>query len=76
MVEKLFRRIKMKNYFDIKDKVALVTDASSGLGWQIAQAFASQGCKMSLFARRAERLEENKKNLRRGIWLRSNVCSN
>lgn len=51
----------MKNYFDIKDKVALVTDASSGLGWQIAQAFASQGCKMALFARRAERLEENKK---------------
>ena len=34
----------MKNYFDIKDKVAVViTGASSGLGWQIAQAYASQG---------------------------------
>ena len=28
----------MKNYFDIKDKVAVITGASSGLGWQIAQA--------------------------------------
>ena len=34
---------KMKNYFDIKDKVAVITGASSGLGWQIAQAYASQG---------------------------------
>lgn len=40
---KIFRRIKMKNYFDIKDKVAVITGASSGLGWQIAQAYASQG---------------------------------
>lgn len=54
----------MKNYFDIKDKVALVTGASSGLGWQIAQAFASQGAKMALFARREDRLEENAKILK------------
>ena len=43
---------KMKNYFDIKDKVALITGASSGLGWQIAQAYASKGAKLALFARR------------------------
>ena len=49
----------MKNYFDIKDKVAVVTGASSGLGWQIAQAYASQGAKVALFARREERLQEN-----------------
>ena len=49
----------MKNYFDIKDKVAVVTGASSGLGWQIAQAYASQGAKLALFARREERLLEN-----------------
>ena len=53
----------MKNYFDIKDKVALVTGASSGLGWQIAQAYASQGAKIALFARREERLQENVKEL-------------
>ena len=53
----------MKNYFDIKDKVAVVTGASSGLGWQIAQAYASQGAKLALFARREERLIENKKEL-------------
>ena len=35
----------MKNYFDVKDKVAVVTGASSGLGWQIAQAYASQAAK-------------------------------
>ena len=39
----------MKNYFDIKDKVAVITGASSGLGWQIAQAYASQGAKLALF---------------------------
>ena len=50
----------MKNYFDIKDKVAVITGASSGLGWQIAQAYASQGVKLALFARREERLQENK----------------
>ena len=49
----------MKNYFDIKDKVAVITGASSGLGWQIAQAYASQDAKLALFARREERLLEN-----------------
>ena len=49
----------MKNYFDIKDKVAVVTGASSGLGWQIARAYASQGAKLALFARREDRLKDN-----------------
>ena len=42
----------MKNYFDIKDKVAVITGASSGLGWQIAQAYGSSirkpRCKISI----------------------------
>jgi gluconate 5-dehydrogenase len=53
----------MKNYFDIKDKVAIVTGASSGLGLQIAKAFASQGVKLALFARREERLQQNVKDI-------------
>ncbi|WP_455645927.1 SDR family NAD(P)-dependent oxidoreductase [Methanosphaera sp.] len=51
----------MKNYFDIKDRVAVVTGSSSGLGLQMAKALASQGVKLALFARREERLIENKK---------------
>ena len=49
----------MKNYFDIKDKIAVVTGASSGLGLQIARAYASQGAKVALFARREDRLKDN-----------------
>lgn len=53
----------MKNYFDIKDRVAVVTGASSGLGLQMAKALASQGVKLALFARREERLKQNKKDI-------------
>ena len=51
----------MKNYFDIKGKNAVVTGASSGIGAQWAKALASQGVNVAIVARRAERLEENKK---------------
>lgn len=47
----------MKNQFDIKDKVAIITGGSSGLGVQIAKAYASQGVKVALFARREEKLK-------------------
>ncbi len=44
--------------FDLKGKVAVVTGASSGLGVQLATAFARQGADLVLLARRVERLEE------------------
>lgn len=35
----------MKNYFDLTGQTAVVTGASTGLGVQMAKAFASQGGK-------------------------------
>lgn len=53
----------MKNYFDLKGKVALITGASSGLGVQFAKALGSQGAKLALVARRFEKLESVKHEL-------------
>ena len=44
----------MKNYFDFKGQVALVTGCSGGLGVQMAKALASQGCNIVPIARRME----------------------
>ena len=49
----------MKNYFDLKGHVAVVTGASTGLELQMAKAFASQGANLVLLARRMNLLEEN-----------------
>ena len=49
----------MKNYFDLKGHVAVVTGASTGLGLQMAKAFASQGANLVLLARRMNLREEN-----------------
>lgn len=44
----------------IKDKVALITGASSGIGHSTAQALAKERCKVVAGARRIEKLEELK----------------
>jgi len=49
--------------FSLKGQVAVVTGASSGLGQQLAEAFARQGADLAILARRIERLEELKKRL-------------
>ena len=49
--------------FDLKGRVAVITGASSGLGRQMAKAFAKQGATLVIMARRLERLEELKKEL-------------
>ena len=49
--------------FNLKGRVAVVTGASSGLGKQMARAYAEQGADLVLLARRIERLEESKKEL-------------
>ncbi|MCQ2147304.1 MAG: SDR family oxidoreductase [Bacteroidales bacterium] len=48
-----------KNYFDLSGQVAVVTGASTGLGLQMAEAFANQGANVVLMARRLNLLEEN-----------------
>ncbi len=52
----------------LKDKVVLITGASSGFGAAAAKQFAQEGCKIVLAARRIERLEEmaNEMNARGG----------
>lgn len=47
----------MSDLFDLTGKVAVVTGASSGIGVEIAKAFAAQGADVALIARRYERLE-------------------
>lgn len=49
--------------FNLKDKVAVVSGASSGLGQQMAMALARQGANLAILARRMERLEEFKPKL-------------
>jgi len=53
----------MKNLFDLKGKVALVTGASSGLGVQFAKALANQGADIAITARRVEKLEQVKREI-------------
>ena len=48
----------MKDYFDLKGQVAIVTGCSGGLGVQMAKALANQGAVIVPVARRLEKVEE------------------
>ena len=56
-------RVKMKNYFDLKGQVAIVTGCSSGLGVQMAKALANQGANIIVVARRQNKIEEVAKEI-------------
>lgn len=47
----------MKNYFDLKGQVAIVTGCSTGLGVQMAKALANQGAVIVALARRQELID-------------------
>ena len=49
--------------FNLSNRVAVITGASSGLGRQMSRSFAKQGANLVLLARRIERLEELKAEL-------------
>jgi short-subunit dehydrogenase len=52
----------------IKDKVVIITGASSGIGLACAREFAARGCKVVMAARNLEGLEEHVKEIRhRGL---------
>ena len=48
----------MTNLFDLTGQVAIITGCSTGLGVQMAKAFASQGCNIVAVARRQNLLDE------------------
>lgn len=52
--------MKAAELFDLTGEVALVTGASSGLGWNFSRVLAAHGAKVVLAARRVDKLEELK----------------
>jgi NAD(P)-dependent dehydrogenase (short-subunit alcohol dehydrogenase family) len=52
------------NSFDLAGEVALVTGATSGLGWRFARVLASVGAKVVITGRRVERLDELAEQIR------------
>jgi short-subunit dehydrogenase len=47
----------------LKDKVVIITGASSGIGMAAAEEFARNGCKVVIAARRADKLVEVERNI-------------
>ena len=55
----------MSGLSDFRDRVAVVTGASSGIGAGLARALARRGARVALVARRADRLEELAREIER-----------
>lgn len=65
----------MKNIFSLEGKVALVTGASYGIGFAIAEAFAQAGAKIAFNCRSRRHMEEALANYNaKGIDARGYIC--
>ncbi len=49
---------------DLKDKIVVITGASSGIGLEAASLFAKAGCRVALLARSTDRLEKAAKRVK------------
>ncbi|MBI1397271.1 MAG: SDR family NAD(P)-dependent oxidoreductase [Betaproteobacteria bacterium] len=55
--------MRVTELFDLKDRVALVTGGSRGLGLQMAEALGEMGARVAITARKANELEEARAHL-------------
>src|SRR5690606_12305380 len=53
-----FQREKRERIMTFANQVAIITGASSGIGWSLAKELAKQGAKVGLLARRRDHLEQ------------------
>jgi NAD(P)-dependent dehydrogenase (short-subunit alcohol dehydrogenase family) len=54
---------RISDLFSLQGKVALITGASSGLGWRFAEVLSEAGARLVLMARRKERLDKLHRSL-------------
>ncbi len=63
-----FTYMKYINQFDLKDKIAIVTGASKGIGKDIAVALAQQGAHVVVSSRKQEAVDEVAKEITEQGW--------
>lgn len=57
-IKNIIWKVISMNLFDFKNRVALISGASSGLGADAARAYAEHGADVAILARRKDRLDE------------------